>query len=105
MGRSQLALLIDCAEAGDFDAGEVILREGDLANRFYLIESGKVVLDSGEEFGEPVVVGTIGAGDLLGWSWMFPPYVWHFAARAILPTKAISFMAPFSGNAAKRITR
>ena len=74
MGRSQLALLIDCAAAADFDAGEVILREGDLANRFYLIESGKVVLESGEEFGEPVVVvGTTGAGDLLGWSWMFPP--------------------------------
>lgn len=63
-----------------------------MANRFYLIESGKVALESGEEFGEPlVVVGTIGAGDLLGWSWMFPPYVWHFTARAIEPTKAIFF--------------
>jgi len=92
MGRSQLPLLIDCAMATDFDAGEVILREGAVANRFYLIESGKVVLESGEEFGEPlVVVGTIGAGDLLGWSWMFPPYVWHFTARAIEPTKAIFF--------------
>jgi CRP-like cAMP-binding protein len=91
MARSQLALLIDCAGAVDFDAGEVILREGDLANRFYLIESGKVILESGEEFGEPVVVGTIGAGDLLGWSWMFPPYVWHFTAGAIEPTKAIFF--------------
>ena len=92
MGRSQLALLIDCAMAADFDAGEVILREGAVANRFYLIESGKVVTESGEEFGEPlVVVGTIGAGDLLGWSWMFPPYVWHFTARAIEPTKAIFF--------------
>jgi CRP/FNR family transcriptional regulator, cyclic AMP receptor protein len=91
MGRSQLGLLIDCAIAADFDAGEVILREGEVANRFYLIESGKVVLESGEEFGEPVVVGTIGAGDLLGWSWMFRPYVWHFTARAIEPTKAIFF--------------
>ena len=91
MSSTQLALLIDCAMAGDFDAGEVILREGEMANRFYQIESGKVVLESGEEFGEPVVVGTIGAGDLLGWSWMFPPYVWHFTARAIERTKAIFF--------------
>ena len=92
MGRSQLALLIDSATAADFDANEVILRAGEVANRFYLIESGKVALESGEEFGEPwVVVGTIGAGDLLGWSWMFPPYVWHFTARAIERTKAIFF--------------
>jgi CRP/FNR family cyclic AMP-dependent transcriptional regulator len=91
MRRSQLALLIDSATAADFDANEVILRAGEVANRFYLIESGKVALESGEEFGEPLVVGTIGAGDLLGWSWMFPPYVWRFTARAIEPTKAIFF--------------
>jgi hypothetical protein len=36
-------------------------------------------------------VDTIGAGDLLGWSWMFPPYVWHFTARATEPTDAIFF--------------
>jgi CRP-like cAMP-binding protein len=71
--------------------GAVILREGEMANRFYLIESGEVVLESGSEFGEPVIVDRIGAGDLLGWSWMFPPYAWHFTARAAKPTKAIFF--------------
>jgi CRP/FNR family cyclic AMP-dependent transcriptional regulator len=91
MNRTQLALLTDCAMASHFKAGQVIMREGELANRFYLIESGKVVLESGEGFGQPVVVETIGAGDLLGWSWMFPPYVWHFTARAAKPTEAIFF--------------
>ena len=37
------------------------------------------------------MIETIGAGDLLGWSWMFPPYVWHFTARAVEPTTAIVF--------------
>lgn len=91
MNRTQLALLTDCAMASHFTVGQVILREGEIANRFYLIESGKVVLESGEGFGEPVVVETIGAGDLLGWSWMFPPYVWNFTARAVEPTEAIFF--------------
>src|ERR1043166_7201073 len=91
MSRSQLALLTDCAIAAHFKKGQTILCEGDFANRFYLIESGKVVLESGEGLGEPVVVDTIGAGDLLGWSWMFPPYVWHFTARAAEPTEAIFF--------------
>jgi CRP/FNR family transcriptional regulator, cyclic AMP receptor protein len=91
MNPTQLALLTDCAIPVNFKKGQTILREGELANRFYLIESGKVVLESGEGFGEPVVIETIGAGDLLGWSWMFPPYVWHFTARAAEPTNAIFF--------------
>ena len=28
---------------------------------------------------------------MLGWSWLFPPYYWHFDARALQPTKAIFF--------------
>jgi CRP/FNR family cyclic AMP-dependent transcriptional regulator len=91
MNHTQLTLLTDCAIPAHFKPGEIILREGEMANRFYLIESGKVVLESGEDFGEPVVVETIGPGDPLGWSWMFPPYVWHFTARAVEPTEAIFF--------------
>ena len=52
---------------------------------------GKVVLESKGEFGEPVVIDTIGARDLLGWSWMMPPYKWRFTARAVEPTEAIYF--------------
>jgi CRP/FNR family transcriptional regulator, cyclic AMP receptor protein len=91
MNPRQLALLTDCAMVSHFKLGQVILREGDIANRFYLIETGKVVLESDEIFANPVVIETIGAGDLLGWSWMFSPYTWHFTARAIEPTKAIFF--------------
>ena len=91
MNPKQLALLTDCAIPVQFKKGQTILREGDLANRFYLIEGGNVVLESGEGFGDPVIIETIGAGGLLGWSWMFPPYVWHFTARAAEPTTAIFF--------------
>jgi len=91
MNRTQLALLRECAMATHFKKRETILREGEFANRFYLIESGRVVLDSGAGSGKPLVIETIGPGDLLGWSWMFPPYVWQFTARAVEPTTAIFF--------------
>lgn len=91
MNRAQLAVLTGCAMAARFKTGETILREGEFANRCYLIETGKVVLEFGGNFGEPLVIETIGAGDLLGWSWMFPPYSWQFTARAIEPTTAIFF--------------
>jgi CRP-like cAMP-binding protein len=91
MNRTQLALLTDCAMPVHFEKGQTIFGEGEMANRFYLIESGKVILESGDGLGKPVPIETIGAGDLLGWSWMFPPYVWRFTARAAEATAAIFF--------------
>ena len=89
--REQLALLTDCAMATNSKKGQTIFREGEMANRFYLIETGRVVLESSEGLGNPVIIDTIGPGDLLGWSWMFPPYTWQFTARAVEPTAAIFF--------------
>jgi len=50
-----------------------------------------VVLESGGGSSDPVVLETIEPGDLLGWSWMFPPYLGQFTARAVEPTTAIFF--------------
>lgn len=91
MNRQHLALLTDCAMALHFKKGESILEQGEFANRFYLIEKGKVILKAATGEVEPAVIDTIGAGDLLSWSWMFPPYIWHFSARAVEPTDAIFF--------------
>src|ERR1700675_3717163 len=85
-----IRLLADCAMRSRFTAGQVIFQKGETANRFYLIEGGRVALESST--GDEVVrIDEVGAGDLLGWSWIFPPYVWHFDARAIEPTRAIFF--------------
>ena len=91
MKREQLALLIDCAIPVRFQKGQTIFREGEMANRFYLIETGRVALESSDGPGNCVSVDTIGAGDLVGWSWMFPPYIWRFTARAVEPTSAMFF--------------
>jgi len=93
MNHTQLTLLTDCAVARHFNMGQTILREGEFANGFYLIETGRVALESEAGFGESILIQTIGAGDLLSWSWMFPPYVWQFTARAIEPTAALFFYA------------
>ncbi len=85
-----IRLLADCAMRSHFRAGEVIFRENEAANRFYLIEHGKVALES-STLGEPVKIDEIHDGDLLGWSWLFPPYAWHFSARALEDTTAIFF--------------
>jgi len=89
MSPHHLELLALCATPTDFDAGQVILRAGEPASGFYLIETGKVVLEGKSESGKKVVIDTVSAGEPLGWSWLFPPYLWTFDARATEPCTAI----------------
>ena len=90
MSEQHVRLLSDCAMNCRFQTDEIIFREGEAANRFYLIVRGKVRLES-STLGEPVPIDDIHDGDLLGWSWLFPPYAWHFTARALEETDAIFF--------------
>src|SRR5881394_810514 len=67
----QLRLLSDCSMQTHFKAGELILQEGDPANRFYLIQQGRVALESFISDKGNTPIQTIGAGEVLGWSWLF----------------------------------
>lgn len=83
-------LLEGCASNAAFKAGGFIFREGDEANQFYLLRQGNVALEiSGVERG-PITLMTLGEGEVLGWSWLFPPYRWRFDARVIELTRAIA---------------
>jgi CRP-like cAMP-binding protein len=84
-----LAILAAGATAAKFNPGQVLFHEGDPANQFYLIESGRIALEAHEPADGTVLIETVGAGEVLGWSWLFPPFVWHFQARAVEPTKAV----------------
>jgi CRP-like cAMP-binding protein len=83
LSTAHLGALAECAEAREFREGEVIFLEGDIADRFYLIESGKVVLETHTGPRGTLAVQELGAGDVLGWSWLFPPHAWRFQARAL----------------------
>jgi len=89
MSPHHIELLALCATPTEFDAGQVIFLEGDPANGFYLIESGSVFLEGERADGKRLAIDTVVAGEPLGWSWLFPPYLWHFDARAREPCTAI----------------
>ena len=88
-----LRLLCDCAMPAHFSADELIFKEGDQANRFYLIQKGRVALECYTKKSGNALIQIIGSGDVLGWSWLFPPYFWHFNARALEPTEAVFIYA------------
>jgi CRP-like cAMP-binding protein len=89
----QLEWLAEAAMVKQFAAGEWIFRQGDPANRFYLILEGKVLIESEVKNRGMIPIRTLRPGDDLGWGWLFPPYYMHFSACAIEPTKAIFFYA------------
>ena len=90
MDAEQIRLLNGCASNVVFKAGEYIFREGEDANSFYFIRSGKVVIETFLAHQGSVLIHTRDAGEILGWSWLVPPYKWHFDARAIEITRAIA---------------
>ena len=76
-----------------FESGQMILKEGGYADKFYLICEGKVQLEMDVNRGAPISLQMLGPGDVLGWSWIYPPFEWHFSARAIEPCKAVELNA------------
>jgi CRP/FNR family transcriptional regulator, cyclic AMP receptor protein len=85
-----LQLVVGCASNVRFNAGEFILREGEEANEFYLIRHGKVALEVFVPSRGPLTIQTIREGEVLGFSWLIPPYRWRFDAQALELTRAIA---------------
>jgi CRP-like cAMP-binding protein len=76
-------LLVSCASNVRFETGKYMLREGQEAKTFYLIRQGRVALEISPPNRKPIVVDTLHEGEILGWSWLLPPYQWKFDARAM----------------------
>jgi len=85
-----LQLMESCASNVVFKPGEFVFREGGEADRFYLIRQGKVTLEIFTAERGSISVMTVSEGEVLGWSWLFPPYKWSFDARATELTRAVA---------------
>lgn len=85
-----VALIAGCAKNVRFGAGEIIFSEGEPAGWFYLIRSGRASLDISVPGRGSLLIQTVEEGEVLGWSWLFPPYQWRFGARAVEPTRAVA---------------
>lgn len=87
----QFGLLAPLAHRSMFHAGNRVFHEGSPADRFWIIAEGRVELDTEVPGYENLVIETLEGGSVLGWSWMFPPYRWHFGATAVATTYTITF--------------
>jgi CRP-like cAMP-binding protein len=82
--------LAGCAATAGFTHGETMFREGDAADVFYVVRRGRVALELFVPGRGPLTIETLEAGEVVGWSWLFPPYRWHFDARAVTGVRAVA---------------
>lgn len=88
--KDYLELIVGCASNVRFEPGQFIFREGEEANQFYIVRQGKVAIEISPPGGDPIILQTVSDGEILGWSWMIPPYHWQFDAQAVELTRAIT---------------
>jgi CRP/FNR family transcriptional regulator, cyclic AMP receptor protein len=89
--RDALELIAGCGSNARFRPEEPLFRDGEEANTFYVVRHGTVALETFVPSRGPVTIETLGAGEVVGWSWLFPPYRWHFDARALSLVRATVF--------------
>lgn len=91
--RDTLELIAGCGHNVQFAEDSRIISENEPADIFYVLRRGKVAIEVDTPRRGSLVIETIGPGDLLGVSWLLPPYRWTFDARAVEPTGAIAIDA------------
>jgi len=79
-----------CAQNVSFGPGDLLLAEGDPADTLYLLRRGRVAIEGHSPERGPIVIETLGPGAAVGWSWLVPPYRWHFDARAVDAVGAVA---------------
>lgn len=91
MQKEHIDLLLGCASAVQFSAEDVLFRQKEEADKFYIVCDGQLAVEIDTADRGKVTIQTVQKDGVLGWSWIFPPYVWHFDARATEVTSAIEF--------------
>jgi CRP/FNR family transcriptional regulator, cyclic AMP receptor protein len=90
LGAAHAEQLAGCAQTVGWHEGAMLFREGDAADQFYVVRRGRVALELFIPNRGSLTVETIESGEVVGWSWLFPPYRWHFDGRAIGDVRAIA---------------
>lgn len=91
LSEEQARFLVSCVKNVRFPRGSFLMREGQPADVFYLLRSGRAALEIDVPGRGPVQMETLGAGDMLGLSWLFPPERAQLDARAVDPVVALAF--------------
>jgi CRP/FNR family transcriptional regulator, cyclic AMP receptor protein len=87
----QLQLIAGCGQIAAYAGGDRLFREGSPADTFFLVRRGLIAITTNVPGRGDVTIETLEPGEVIGWSWLFPPYRWHFDARAVEDAGVVAF--------------
>jgi len=90
MESAQIDLVTGCTKNVVFAEGQVLFRDGDPADTFFIIRQGTVAVELEQPGAGAVVIQTYGEGEVLGWSWLVGPHQWRYTGRAVMHTRALA---------------
>ena len=90
LSDAHMETLLGCATNVRFSEGTYLIHEGHLANKFFLIRTGRVALEIDVSPRGLLRIQTVGPGEVLGWSWLISPFRWHFSGAAVAETRAVA---------------
>ena len=93
LARTELSLFESAASRLRVSTGEVLFEESGSADAFYVVDEGRIGLELTSPGKDPMVIQTLGSGDLVGVSWLFPPHRWNWRARAMIDSDLVAFDA------------
>ena len=90
MKPEYIQLMAGCAILKTYKEQEMLGKEGTPSDWFFALIEGRVTIETYQPGHDPIVLQTLHGGDIVGWSWLFPPYEWVFDARALSSTRTIA---------------
>ncbi|MCZ7649068.1 MAG: cyclic nucleotide-binding domain-containing protein [Planctomycetota bacterium] len=90
LAEDYIRLCAGCAKNVVFKPGQYLLREGHKADQFFVLRAGRVQLQMEAPGREPLTIQSFSEGDVIGWSWLVPPYRWAFDAKAVEATRCLA---------------
>ena len=90
LSDKHMEVLVGCASNVRFSEGAYLIQEGQLANKFYLLRTGRVAVEVNVSPRGALRVQTVGPGEVLGWSWLISPFRWHFSGCAVAEVQALA---------------
>jgi CRP/FNR family cyclic AMP-dependent transcriptional regulator len=91
LGDEALEFLSECSDERVIKKGQILFRQGENADKFYVVRSGRITVQMPAIMGPPLEIQTLGQGQVLGWSWLISPYKWTFQSRAEEDSELLQF--------------
>ncbi len=86
-----LKFLCECSSRREIKEGQILFRQGENADKFYVILNGCISIQMPAIMGPAMEIQSVGKDQVLGWSWLISPYKWSFQTRAEVDTELLEF--------------